>query len=420
MRHCARRTGKKNCNEGCDRMSDFIDNMNKARSPFRTPATSLDQANAYAIHDLAHPKNDSGAAGGGLGPLILVVFIAPFALVALAGAAIAGLLIWVAQRLLAGRDASFDNCFIIAFLGIFAIAVGAFLVALVVNVAGSIWPAAADLAHGVDVEMTRVIMANPLLRNVAQFVNAGITRGAIGAAPLPLLPGLIVKAVLYTPGLLVFAWLIGRGVELGVRGAPRWLLALAAACALTLVSLPLAGWSIAWLAPHSALAPVFAADEITGLAPTLFGAGAVIVIGALLFAVLAPLMARLVDRRRGVSVTGLAAGLLGFALYALLTISVMVMFRHGDALVQWAAAAIQQANPVTAALTTLPALFAALGGYLLVQLPGVLALGRVLGSYVHGTRGALPYAITSLGGQAIALVAVPVGLLAGFALYRAS
>jgi len=34
-------------------------------------------------------------------------------------------------------------------------------------------------------------------------------------------------------------------------------------------------------------------------------------------------------------------------------------------------------------------------------------------------RGALPYAITCLGGQAIALVAVPVGLLAGFALYRA-
>lgn len=81
--------------------------------------------------------------------------IAPFALVALAGAAIAGLLIWAAQRLFAGRHASFDNCFITAFLGIFAIAVGAFVVALVITLAGHIWPAAADLAHGVDMEMTR-------------------------------------------------------------------------------------------------------------------------------------------------------------------------------------------------------------------------------------------------------------------------
>lgn len=394
-------------------MSDkLIDNMVKASSPFRTPATSLDQANAYATYDLTHPNAGSSGGSSGIGLLVVIALVAPFALIALVGAAIAGVLLWAIQQLLSREKADFDSCFITAFFGMFAIGACSFGVALCLAIAGTFWPAGADLAYAVDFEITRVVSGNPLLSSVATTIfGDDIIAGLVGEAPLPPLLSLLAKAVLYTPGILIFGWLIAQRVVFSARGAWNYVVALTAAVALTLVSLPLAGWLMAQLAPHAAFPPLFDNEYAYWLLQVFWCGASIILFGALLFVATTPFTARLVGGRRLPAWNSLLGGLAGFSLYVVITLCVMVMFRHGDALVAWADGAARAQNPM-AAFSSLPALSAALGGYLLVQLPGLLALGRVLGSYTHSGRGVLRYAVNCLTAQALAVVAVPLGLLA--------
>jgi len=402
-------------------MSDkFTEDMMRAGTPFRTPPTSLAQANAYATYDLTHPRGsgDAGSGSSGIGILVLILIIAPFALVAFFGAGIAAMLIWAAQRLLFSRGGSgrpdFDNAFFTAFAGMFAMVVGTFGMALVLVVLGAVWPVAADLAYAVDAEITGVVASNLVLSSVATTIFGNdILTGLAGEPPLPLPERLGAMTVLYAPGLLAFAWILLQRVDLGVRGAGRFPVALASAAVLTLVSLPLAGWLVTRLAPYAQLAPVFDDEFFNWLLRALLVGVGVIVAGALLAALVAPLAGRLPGVRRLTLRDGWRAGLLGFSAYVAITLCTMLIFRQGDALLAWANIAVAGVIPLSSWLM----LVAALGGYALVQLPGLLALGRLFGSATHGADGFTPYALTCVAAQGLALLAAVGGLLGGLLLF---
>lgn len=401
-------------------MSDnFWTNFHKAGSPFRTPATSLDQSNAYALYDLTHPQQGGHAGGGGasgIGYLLIGAVAAVFALVAAFGAIIAGLMIWAVQRFIPGVRADFENAVVTSFFGMFAISIIAFGMALALGVAGAIWPAAEDIAYAADVEITSVIAGNIALKSMmAVLLGEDVTGGFAGDAPVPLMLGLAAKAALYGPGVVVFAILLARRIDFGVRRALLLPVSFAAALVLLLACLPLAALIMAALAPHAALAPVFDGGFFDWLIMAVLGGGGVILVGAVLAAIAFPLMVRTLGVGRLPVWAGFMAGLTGFAAYTLITLCVMLVFRQGDGLIMWADAVVSAPNPVLAVFSGFPAMIAAMSGFFVVQLPGVLALGRFTGSALRGTRGVAQYAVSCLASQLLALVAVPVGLLLGIA-----
>jgi hypothetical protein len=134
---------------------------------------------------------------------------------------------------------------------------------LVLVLPGAVWPVVSDLACAIDAEITGVVTSNPVLSSVATTIFGNdILTGLAGEPPLPLPERLGAMTVVYAPGLLAFAWILLQRLDLGVRGAGRFPVALASAAVLTLVSLPLAGWLVTRLAPYAQLAPVFD-DELS-------------------------------------------------------------------------------------------------------------------------------------------------------------